>query len=657
MKYAPYRREQELSVLKSRHFPKRFLFIDTETKPVYMNPKYWFNVLYLGVAIFVEIDNDVNVIKREIYEFRSTAELLRIIAELSGIKKRLVIIGHNIAFDIEVLNLPAVFSELGCDNTYPIKNGMSFIWTVQTGRGSLLFIDTANYAATSLKQMGKDLGIPKMDIDFDNCSDSELLIYCQNDVEICEKFILEFIRFLHVNDMGEFRFTIASQALTAYRHKFMSVAPVFHNRDSVNEIEKYSYFGGRTEALFIGQIPDKPVYYLDVSSEYPAAMIAGKLPYQLLSINRRPIDKFMSYHLDHNYLIVECTVETPEPVFPMRAKITHTKEELQVELINNYNPQQGTYKIIYPVGTFKTWLHHVEFKYALEHNLIKEVHAYCVYKAADLFTEYINTLYKMKAEYSESGHKSFRLMTKYMMNSLYGKWGQEYHDTQLIGTSEYKTMDIVYGYSQRGGYTYTDINWFGKVYRTYQTGLSTFAFPAIAGAITAYARQILWNYRKIAGHDNVFYHDTDSLFCNTLGYKNLIPFIQDNRLGMLELKDSSDDVFIYGNKDYVFAGKETHKGIPEKHIELSAGTYEFMVFEGFTKWRNAGAITPPVTEIVTKKRHPIYDKGVLQDNGIVIPFEFSANQVVAVFPLAELYHRYSLRLASVSLNPVSSGHV
>lgn len=647
MKYAPYRREEPLSRLKKTSFPKEWLFIDTETKPMPITKTMRYNVFYLGVMIYVRLDKKANIIDREIIRFNRVTDVLLYLAEKLTKKKRIMVVGHNIAFDIEVMNLPKIFHELGCISTYPIRNGMTFIWRVQTGTGSLTFIDTANYATTSLKQIGKDLGHEKMEINFETCTDEELYIYCENDVYITQLFIMEYILFLLHENMGEFKTTIASQALTAYRHRFMSLSPVFHNNDAVNEIEKYSYFGGRTECFYIGKIPENVIYNLDVSSEYPAAMIASKLPYQMVNYNQHVIPALFDHHLKHNYMIVNCLIETSIPVYPMRAKITGRKDEIELQVISDYQTGLNNHKVIFPVGEFKTWLHQAEFIYALEHNHIKKIYGYVVYKSTDLFSDYVNTLYEYKKKYSQEGKSGFRYVTKILLNSLYGKWGQEYHDTQFIGNVPLNTDMITYGFNGKYGYNYTDINWFGKLYRTYQTGLSTYSFPAIAGAITSNARMILWQYIEKAGQENVYYTDTDSLFVNHIGYTHLKDYIKPDTLGSLEDKSHTDNCIIFGCKDYVFGADTVHKGIGKNAILDKDGKWHFDHFEGFNSWRNNGANLPPVTEEISKTRADYYDKGIMQEDASILPFVLSMHSNVLTIPLPHLRKLYLISLSEL----------
>lgn len=627
MRYAPYRREKPIPRLKRNTFPKRFLFIDTETKAVdlLMNSQLqWF---HLGVAIYVELDKQAAIHKRIVYRFFTIQQFLDILENLNKKRKRLIIVGHNIKFDIMVLDLPKRLSDLGHSHDYPIVNGKTFIWKVKTDKGSYLFMDTANYTGVSLAKMGKDLGIPKMTIDFDTCTNDELLEYCENDVIICENFILEYIRFILTHNYGDFKLTIASQAFTTWRHKFMDVQPVIHLNDAVNSIEKAAYHGGRTEALQIGDLSGIDYHKLDINSQYPAAMIGSKMPYQLIGHNQTPLPGMIEHHLEHNYLIVDCRLATVQPVFPKLIRVRRIGDNLELIDAGN-NPTDFCYvKLMYPTGHYRAWLHHNEFAYAKSQGMVTQVYGYVVYKAADLFSSFVHEIYTQKLAYQKSGQLAFRYMAKIIANSLYGKFAQRWFNTTNLGQVDNDELFVVYGYNNQDGYRFVEINWFGTLYRTFATGLGTYSFPAIAGAITANARMMLWRYICLAGINNVFYMDTDSLIVNTQGYENLTSVIDPEKLGLLKHEGTSQHLVIHGAKDYQFGDETRIKGVPRKHRMIDANTFRYLDFEGFNMWRNRGAKGPPITQYVTKQRKTVYDKAKIAENGRTIPYQLPFPQV------------------------------
>lgn len=636
MKYSPFRRSEPIPKYRRNTIPKRFLFVDTETKS---NPVPLLGdeqLLKLGVCIYVELDDKGYTTKRNVHTFYTALEFIDLMLSYERSKNRLIIVGHNVLFDIEVMNLPARFTELGLTHIYPIKNGKTFIWKVKSVKGSYLFIDTANYTATSLYKIGKDIGLPKMSIDFENCTDEELLSYCLNDTEICEKFILEYIRFLVDNNMGEFKLTIASQAFCTWRYRFMSTQPVIHLDDKVNEIEKNSYHGGRTECYRIGYYSGEKFFKLDINSQYPYAMTSTPMPFEKINHNTSPIYSVLLKHLRDNYVIVDCILKTDLPVFPIRAKITNSKDKTTLEIPTGIIDNYSGIKVIFPVGEYRTWLHSSEFRYALDNDLVKDIKGYVVYRADTLFKDYVDCLYDLKVKYQNEGNYSFRYVTKILQNALYGKFGQQFHETKLIANTGIFDIMIQRGHNADFNYDFTDINWFGNLYRAFSTGLSAYSFPAIAGAITANARMLIWNYTMIAGLKNVYYTDTDSLIVSQKGHSNLSPFLSSDKLGYLKLEGISDNVVLYGAKDYEFADKPTVKGIPSNSVEYETGQWGFLDFEGFLTWRNNGARHAPLTSYKEKQRKLIYDKGLVNSDGLIFPYPLVLSRFVYDYPLQSL---------------------
>jgi len=88
------------------------------------------------------------------------------------------------------------------------------------------------------------------------------------------------------------------------------------------------------------------------------------------------------------------------------------------------------------------------------------------------------------------------------------------------------------------------------------------SFIAIAAMICAYGRVRLYDSIRDAGRRNVIYCDTDSLFVSNAGARRLRLTLHPTKLGRLKVVKSSDNVTIYGPKDYDFGGKRTQAGNP-----------------------------------------------------------------------------------------------
>jgi hypothetical protein len=226
--------------------------------------------------------------------------------------------------------------------------------------------------------------------------------YCKRDTEIVQKSIMGYIRFIADNDFGSLTYTRASQAFTAYRHRFMKRDIILHQNDNLSAFEKLCYYGGRTECFEIGTISDGPFVSLDVNSMYPFVMKNKQCPVEYLGeIKDTSIENIKTYIQDFA-ICAHVHIITSEPVYALR-----------------YDK-----KIIFPVGDFDTYVCTEALQYAIDHNHIIKIKRAELYRKEFIFTEYVEKLYSLKKQYKESGNDLYTQITKIMLNSLYGKFGQ-----------------------------------------------------------------------------------------------------------------------------------------------------------------------------------------------------------------------------------------
>lgn len=597
---AEFRREGLLTGLKTSRMPKRIVLFDTETTSPKRRQKSGTFDLILGVMICIELSSSLEINKRDVHVFNSTQDFLNTLDAFIPKRSTAVVFAHNIGFDIRVLDLPHSLNSLDYTSQPPIINERAFIWKVKNSRHSMTFLDTSNLGVTSVAELGKDLHFPKLDIDFNNYTLEELATYCLRDVEVLEMFVLQYLRYIKDNELGGFRNTLAGQAMAAYRTRFLRQPPYIHVNEGALVLEREGYHGGRVECWKMYKQPDQNYYYLDVNSMYPHSMIDAELPIKLVGYGESVRLEYLPIRMKHYYCIAECDLETDEPVFAV--------------LHNN--------KLVFPTGRFTTVLYQPELEYAYKHNYIKCIRRCAVYESGRLFDDYVHFFYGAKQAYSKEGNASYRYISKLYLNSLYGKFGQLRPVREHLATIDYKgvwRLPIVDIESHRH---YQEICWYGDIYKEYKEGETAISSPAIAGAITAKARMLLWMYIKTAGIENVFYMDTDSLIVNKSGYKALLPYLDDLELGKLKLEKVSRSLTISGNKDYQFGRIKKTKGIPSKARKVSQGKWEYLQFEGFISWLNRGATGSPTGHYKTKERRGIYNKGVVQANGDVTPFVF-----------------------------------
>ena len=208
------------------------------------------------------------------------------------------------------------------------------------------------------------------------------------------------------------------------------------------------------------------------------------------------------------------------------------------------------------------------------------------------------------------------------MNSLYGKFGQSGRRFIDEGESDDFTAR-----------TWTEIDYDTNVIQRYRQigtliqrevreGESFNSHPAIAAHVTAFGRLDLWRYIQIAGCNNTFYTDTDSLVVNEKGLANLQPWLNDSELGALKLEDGPFDFHIYGAKDYRIRDVATIKGVRKNAIEQAPGVFEQDTFRGLRGMFRDGEVDTQIISRGLKHLTRVYRKGNAPAHGRITPYVF-----------------------------------
>lgn len=596
-------------ILRFNHgeeFPERWIFFDTETKPLAFDEVITDHHFFLGVACFVRYDPRYKQPKEEWLEFKEKEVFWNWVERYSKGKKKLVLCAHNVTFDFIVLDGFRALLARGWDLTKLISDGHVNVWKFRKDKATIQIVDSLNWFAGSLKDIGTQIGVPKMSIDFNECSDEELMRYCRNDVFVLVKLFTAYHQFHKSNPVGNFAATLAGQAFNSFRHRFMHTPIYIHCNEEIDERERLAYFGGRTEAFFIGKLPQANYYYLDVNSLYPSVMRHNLYPTRYVVIDSRMDASKLRRAMAEHFVIAQVVLNTSVPAYP--------------KVHDN--------RLIFPIGEFITTLATPELSYALEHNHIQSVSWAHLYEQADVFTEYVDYWYPKRREYKAEGNQVMAYFTKIFLNSLYGKFGQRGGKWEEIGETDVNRLEYTTQYNQDGSKTYYRMM-AGLVQSRHVEGCSFDTLTAVAAAVTSYARMLLWNLITTAGRNNVYYVDTDSLFVNEQGYNRLANWVDVESIGKLKVEDKDFDLEIRGLKDYSFGAVTKTKGVSKSARLVAPNTYRQEHWPSLQGLLRRGSISSYHTYMVEKELKREYLKGTVTGSGYVAPFLFLNNEKVA----------------------------
>lgn len=580
--------------------PVSALYFDTETAEA-MTDGATVHTMKLGWTNRVEYDSTGRVRKEKWMEWRTPQVMCRWIASVVYEKTALWVFAHNAFFDLQASGFFKYFTRDGWSLQFVYEQGLTYILVVRKGKKTIKVVSTTNYFECSLKKLGEMVGLKKLEVDFEGSTQQELSEYCHRDVEIIRLAMEMYFSFIRRHDLGSFSMTIPSQAMRAFRHRFMGSKIFIHRVPEVQRLERDSYYGGRTECFRIGELEGGPFATLDVNSMYPAVMATESVPVQLVDFLDHPDSRWLKDALKGHCVVARCLIETDQPIYPVR----HNK------------------RVCFPIGRFETVLSTPGIREAQRRGHLVSLGETAVYKKAVVFRSYVRDLYRLRMQYKSKGQDTWVYLCKILLNGLYGKWAQKRPITETTvvndpeGYRREEILDLV------TGRTFVEYQLMNRLITIQGDEEGSNSLTTISAHITEAARLRLWHLIEQAGQHNVLYCDTDSLKLRERDIGRLAHLLHPTKLGALKVEKVTDELTIWGLKCYMEDGVRTIKGIPKKAVPGPNHTYTYQHFLKQATHLRRKQITGMLSETMVKQLHPAYLKGTVQSDGTVKPFVFS----------------------------------
>jgi len=490
------------------------------------------------------------------------------IARFPKSKERVGVVAHNMDYDAQVLDIHCRLRDSNYRLTKATIDRGKWIqrWQrggVGTGEPSrtLLWIDLGNFFPIPLRELAAWLGMSKWIMPDYDAPDEDWYRYCEQDVRIELAALKEWLAFCEENDLGYFAPTIAGQAFNAFRHRFMHHQIYVHVHPDVISLEAAAYFGGRCQEFFRGRAPKRKYVHLDVNSMYAGVMHENDFPVKQVGHYGRVSTASLQAILKTNQVIARVLIRTDVPAFPLRA-----------------SP-----KTLYPVGRFETTLATPELQLALEYGYLEQVYEVVSYEKAPIFRDYVTHFWNHRADAKMRGDIWASKNDKGFLTSLYGKFGQRIFTSELMGVGVDRRDEIWTEYDADDGVWYEYRSLAGRVERRVRKVYGRDTLVAIPAHVTSYARVKLWRLMVLAGLNNVFYVDTDSLIVVGEALDRLWDYMEAEALGGLRVIAQSESLYIRAPKWYRFGHKEKRSGVSYSARKLDWDQFEQDDFRNL-KW-------------------------------------------------------------------------
>ena len=364
--------------------------------------------------------------------------------------------------------------------------------------------------------------------------------------------------------------TIASNALKSSRS--LGSDPGKTNFRFDRQFRAY-YYGGRTECFQGGK--HEGVSVVDIVSSYPFAMMqlhpSGDRRTQLESLEGLSDDE-----IGRAFIEIECYSAGAFPYKEIKRKGTYK--------IDNGDLDDDDYGALeFPHGKRLYRVTGWEYLTAMKHKLLSEIkiHTVTVFENTIDFSPYVIKWFEHKKNHPKNIDPINYTIGKIMMNSLYGKMGQNpatYFD--------YEVKDPLSPVDEENGWirysTHQDFelhrrsttwNWANK-YGVDWIKRPLFFNVATGASITGFARAKLLDAIHTVGADRVIYCDTDSLAVSGPGD---LPLDFGKALGQWELEGKNGVGYFAGKKLYGIKFPDKEPKIASKGCKLTYDEIERVV--------------------------------------------------------------------------------
>ena len=234
------------------------------------------------------------------------------------------------------------------------------------------------------------------------CSDwsfyDDTIKYLNNDLDCLHQVLIKANKqiFIDYNANMTDCITISGLAVRIYLKDFYNNNIPNINKGSIYKDIKQGYYGGITEVY---KPSDNNLYYYDVNSLYPYVALQDMPALSCSKINYYDEPEDISNLFGFFY----CNISTP------------------LDSYIGILPVRTAKGLIFPLGKWDGWYFSEQLKFAKQQGYtIKVLKGYNFSREKDVFTKYIDKIYKIK---SLPVNKSQKAVSKSLLNNLLGRFG------------------------------------------------------------------------------------------------------------------------------------------------------------------------------------------------------------------------------------------
>ena len=223
-------RDFPCTVLPKNHrqgIPTRVLYLDSETTVV-TEGEFQVHYMKLAWTCLCYYTAEGRLQDQFWHFWEDSISLCQYISRIVNHGWTVYLIAHNVFFDLQACGFFKHMPQYGWKLDFFYDKGLKYILCVSKEDRKLKCISSTNFYECSLKELGAMLKLPKLGIDFQKASKTQLIRYCKRDVEILKRAMEMYFRFLLDHDLGKFSLSMPVRqctltAIVSCRRKYIYI--------------------------------------------------------------------------------------------------------------------------------------------------------------------------------------------------------------------------------------------------------------------------------------------------------------------------------------------------------------------------------------------------------------------------------------------------
>jgi len=546
-------RERKAHWVRPNHqerMPPRMVALDTESSSTYDNETET-QVWKVGCAIRWRTDLKSSD-RCEAAVFEDPESFWSWVSEYTRIGTRTVVWAHNLGHDVRISRMFDILPTLGfrlewCNLD---RNISSATW--RSDHGTIVLADTWTWIPLPLEVIAPQVGMVKYEMPGKGRDDTEWARYCMRDAEIVYHVCTRLVSFIKTAGLGNWQPTGAGMAYATWRHKFLTDKVLVHDDMDAISAERSAMHTGRAEAWRHGEQVGEKWTEVDLRTAYLTIASECELP-RKLHMHNGPLSCAQFRKLRERFSVLSrVTVTQDMPVLPMKT------------------PE----RILWPVGTFDTWVWDNELDLALRYGAKVKIREAYTYVRSPILREWADWVLSILDPHSENVSAVVRTHIKHCSRALIGRIALRVPSWEQFG-------DNIEGITGISNMVDADT---GMRHRLLHVGNDTLietrrdegkdSLPMVTGWIMAECRTRLFDTMATVGFENLAHVDTDSVICNATGLSNLRASMDTVFDHYWQIKGTWSRLEVIAPRAYYRDKERVVAGIPRKATETSPGEFE-----------------------------------------------------------------------------------